>query len=218
MTPGPSRAGLIYLAAAAVLLGTAWPLTRYALLHGAGRLMVRVRSGRSLGDGGDGVAAGAGSAPASAPARFAHAAGGRPAPDRGLFRAVPRGADLGAGGANGPALECHDRVHRAALPVGERTHLGPAMGGNRAGGCWDRGADRALVDRLGRASSSGQPCRAAGRRTVLVARNADRSTLSTTLRDARSPPVELRPGDACAPPADTGPRARDLGRSRPPFR
>ena len=36
MTPGPSRAGLFYLTAAAILLGTAWPLTRYALLHGAG--------------------------------------------------------------------------------------------------------------------------------------------------------------------------------------
>ena len=35
MTPAPSRAGLLYLAVAAILLGTAWPLTRYALLHGA---------------------------------------------------------------------------------------------------------------------------------------------------------------------------------------
>ena len=32
----PSRAGLMYLTAAALLLGTAWPLTRFALMQGGG--------------------------------------------------------------------------------------------------------------------------------------------------------------------------------------
>ena len=35
MIAGQSRAGLLYLAAGAILLGTAWPLTRYAILNGA---------------------------------------------------------------------------------------------------------------------------------------------------------------------------------------
>ncbi len=34
--PSTSRAGLLYLGAAAVLLGASWPLTRYAFLHGGG--------------------------------------------------------------------------------------------------------------------------------------------------------------------------------------
>ena len=34
--PTTSPAGLIYLAAAAILLGASWPLTRFAFLHGAG--------------------------------------------------------------------------------------------------------------------------------------------------------------------------------------
>jgi drug/metabolite transporter (DMT)-like permease len=36
VTPATSRAGLLYLAAAAILLGASWPLTRFAFLQGAG--------------------------------------------------------------------------------------------------------------------------------------------------------------------------------------